>query len=358
MIYGPAYKGIPLASTTAISFYEKFSNNVPFCFNRKEIKDHGEGGDTFGSKIKNRVIIIDDVISAGTSIKESLDIIDNNGGITVGAIVAVDRQERGQGEKSAIEEAKTKFRIKIISIINLDNIISYISVNDNLREHVQAINIYREEYGTLGVWLNNDSHIIIVTGISDKNLMYKKLSKFIILIPLIGIALNSGVSARMKCWTNDEGIKECGDKVPPEYTQQGYQEISKGGIVREEKERVKTKKELEEAKKEAASIARKKQEQEIKKAHDKMLLKTFTDVAEIEETRDQKINSVQSTIRITEKRIIKLEKQLEDEDNKDSVNEKITENQIFIQKKIDEQETIRKTYSKYIKRFKELKGLK
>ncbi len=104
-------------------------------------------------------------------------------------------------------------------------------------------------------------------------------SLHLIIFLMLGIfILVSNSHARMKCWTNSDGVKECGDKVPPEYTQQGYQEISKGGIVREEKERVKTKKELEEAKKEAASIARKKQEQEIKKAHDKMLLKTFTDI--------------------------------------------------------------------------------
>ena len=149
MIYGPAYKGIPLASTMAISFHEIFGKNYPFCFNRKEIKDHGEGGFTFGAEIQNRVIIIDDVISAGTSINESINIIQPKGGVVVGAIVAVNRQERGEGKKSAIQEAEEKFNIKIISIINLNDIITYIGEHDAYKKHLKSLNHYIQQYGEI-----------------------------------------------------------------------------------------------------------------------------------------------------------------------------------------------------------------
>lgn len=204
--------------------------------------------------------------------------------------------------------------------------------------------------------------------------MNKKLLNLIIFFMLCEMILANHVSARMKCWTNSEGIKECGDKIPPEYTQQGYQEISKGGVVLEEKERIKTKEELKKAKKEAAIIAREKDEERNKKAHDKMLLETFASIEEIEAARDQKIEAVESTIKITQKRIIKLQYLLDDELNENTVNkqidgenkkfnnaeslkEQIFDNKKFIKNKIDEQGKIKKTYLEYISRFKKLKGL-
>lgn len=147
MIYGPAYKGIPLASTMAIAFQEQYQINYPFCFNRKEAKDHGEGGITFGSDIHGRVLIIDDVISAGTSIRESVDIITHNGGTTVGAVIAVDRQERGQGEQSAIQEVEQVHKIKVISIISLEQIIRYLSDHGQMKDHLAEINAYKAQYG-------------------------------------------------------------------------------------------------------------------------------------------------------------------------------------------------------------------
>ena len=128
MIYGPAYKGIPLASTMTIAFQETHQTNYPFCFNRKEIKDHGEGGITFGADIQGKVLIIDDVISAGTSIRESIEIIDTKGGTTVGAVVAVDRQERGQGSLSAIQEVEQLHNIQVTCIISLEHIIAYLNI--------------------------------------------------------------------------------------------------------------------------------------------------------------------------------------------------------------------------------------
>ena len=204
--------------------------------------------------------------------------------------------------------------------------------------------------------------------------MNKKLLNLIIFFMLCEMILANHVSARMKCWTNSEGIKECGDKIPPEYTQQGYQELSKGGIVIEEKERIKTKEELEKAKKEAAIIAREEEKERNKKIHDKMLLETFTSIKEIETTLDQKIEAVKSTIKITKKRIIKLQYLLDDElnqnsldkqidgedkkfNNAESLKEQISDNKKFIKNKIDEQGKIKKMYMEYIARFKKLKGL-
>ncbi len=147
MIYGPAYKGIPLASTMAIAFQEIHNANYPFCFNRKEIKDHGEGGITFGADINGRVLIIDDVISAGTSIRESMEIISTKGGTTVGAVVAVDRQERGQGERSAIQEVEQLYKIKVISIVSLEHIIAYLDEHGEMQVHLDAIKAYENQYG-------------------------------------------------------------------------------------------------------------------------------------------------------------------------------------------------------------------
>ena len=204
--------------------------------------------------------------------------------------------------------------------------------------------------------------------------MNKKLLNLIIFFMLCEMILANHVSARMKCWTNSEGIKECGDKIPPEYIQQGYQELSKGGVILKEKERIKTKEELKQAKKEAAITAREEEKERNKKARDKMLLETFSNIEEIETARDQKIEAVESTIKITKKRIIKLQYLLDDElnqnsidkqingedkkfNNAESLKEQIFNNKKFIKNKIDEQGKIKKMYMEYIARFKKLKGL-
>ena len=146
MIFGPAYKGISLASSIAIALSQK-GKNVPFCFNRKEIKDHGEGGKVIGAQIKGKVLIVDDVISAGTSITESVKLISDLGGAPCGIIVAIDRQEKGQSNLSAIQEMEAKYAIPIISIINLDEIKKYLIDNEGLGENLRAIEKYQNQYG-------------------------------------------------------------------------------------------------------------------------------------------------------------------------------------------------------------------
>jgi len=146
MLFGPAYKGIPLVSAISIAFSE-IGNNYPFCFNRKEAKDHGEGGNLIGSPLSGRVLIIDDVISAGTSICESVDFICATGAKPCGVIIALDRMERGNNGLSAIQEIQKMYDIPVISIINLDNLVNYLRDRDDLALNLRAIENYRTQYG-------------------------------------------------------------------------------------------------------------------------------------------------------------------------------------------------------------------
>ncbi len=149
VLFGPAYKGIPLASTTAVALANAYNINKPYCFNRKEAKDHGEGGSIVGAKLTGDVLIIDDVITAGTAIREAAAIIADNGARLCGIAVAMDRQERGTGALSAIQEIEESYQIKIVSIIGLQDIIDYLTKanSEDLQQHLGAIVSYREEYG-------------------------------------------------------------------------------------------------------------------------------------------------------------------------------------------------------------------
>ena len=148
LIYGPAYKGIPLAAVTAAALYEQHGRDLPYAFNRKEAKDHGEGGRIVGHPLAgHKVLIIDDVISAGTSVRESLDIIAADQATPAGVVIALDRQERGQGERSAIEEVETDHGIPVAAIITLADLIEYLEEQPPLRDALERILAYRERYG-------------------------------------------------------------------------------------------------------------------------------------------------------------------------------------------------------------------
>ena len=146
MLFGPAYKGIPLVSGTAIALAEQ-GVNVPFCYNRKEAKDHGEGGTIVGTKLSGRVLIIDDVISAGTSVSESIKLIRAAGAEPCGVVIALDRMERGQGELSAVQEVQHNYNIPVVSIANLDDLLGYLSHETDLLQNHQATQKYRDKYG-------------------------------------------------------------------------------------------------------------------------------------------------------------------------------------------------------------------
>jgi orotate phosphoribosyltransferase len=146
VLFGPAYKGIPLATATAMALNDSFNRNVPYSFNRKEAKTHGEGGNIVGHPLEGDILIIDDVITAGTAIREAQDIIAANGATTKGVIVALDRQEKGKGELSAIQEIEKNFGISVTSIINLSHLITYLK-GQNDATLIDKIEAYREQYG-------------------------------------------------------------------------------------------------------------------------------------------------------------------------------------------------------------------
>jgi orotate phosphoribosyltransferase len=149
MLFGPAYKGIPLASAVAMSLADDHNINMPYCFNRKEAKDHGEGGTTFGAPLKGKIMIIDDVISAGTSVNLSVEIIKQAGATSAGVTIALDRQERGEDKLSAVQEVEQRHQIKVISIITLENMIEYLEKTPSMVENLDKIRQYRESYGAI-----------------------------------------------------------------------------------------------------------------------------------------------------------------------------------------------------------------
>ncbi|MEA3588169.1 orotate phosphoribosyltransferase [Pseudidiomarina sp. 1APP75-27a] len=147
VLFGPAYKGIPITTAAAIALYDGYQKDVPYCFNRKEKKDHGEGGNLVGSPLSGKVMLVDDVITAGTAIRESMDIVSANNAELAGVLIALDRQEKGQGELSAIQEVEQDFNTKVISIVKLNDVISYIEKSPELAEHLEAVTAYRAKFG-------------------------------------------------------------------------------------------------------------------------------------------------------------------------------------------------------------------
>ena len=147
VLYGPAYKGIPLAAVTAAALYDQHGRDVAYAFNRKEAKDHGEGGVIVGHALEGRVLIIDDVISAGTSVRESMDIIAQLGAKAAGVVIALDRQEKGQGELSAIQDVERDYNIPVAGIVKLQDLVSFLEEKGNAPDQLQAIRDYREKYG-------------------------------------------------------------------------------------------------------------------------------------------------------------------------------------------------------------------
>ena len=147
LIFGPAYKGIPLGAAVAISLADSYHQDVPYCFNRKEEKDHGEGGSTFGAPLVGRVLIVDDVISAGTSIGEAMAIIESKKAQAAGVMISLDRQERGRNKLSATDEVRRRYGIPVHSIVTLVNIIEFLEESGDCGAEIDAITRYRSQYG-------------------------------------------------------------------------------------------------------------------------------------------------------------------------------------------------------------------
>ena len=147
VLFGPAYKGIPIATTTAVALADSHGLDVPYCFNRKEAKNHGEGGNLVGSPLEGKVMLVDDVITAGTAIRESMTLIEQQQASLSGVLIALDRQERGKGELSAIQEVERDFNTQVISIVSLADVVAYLSENGGHEAQINGINAYRERYG-------------------------------------------------------------------------------------------------------------------------------------------------------------------------------------------------------------------
>lgn len=147
VLFGPAYKGIPLAAATAISLSRDYAKEAPYAFNRKEAKSHGEGGNIVGTPLRGRVMIIDDVITAGTAIRESVEMIQSAGATPAGVLIALDRQERGQGKLSAIQEVESTLGLPVVSIVNLGQILDYLKQTPELEQQAAQVAAYRQRYG-------------------------------------------------------------------------------------------------------------------------------------------------------------------------------------------------------------------
>ena len=147
VLFGPAYKGITLAAATSVALAEHHGIDVPYCFNRKEAKAHGEGGTLVGAPLEGKVLIIDDVITAGTAIREVMSIVEQVGAHAAGVVIGLDRKERGKTEKSAIQEVEQEFKIPVASIIDIDDILHYLKAKPEHNDLVAEIDKYRQDYG-------------------------------------------------------------------------------------------------------------------------------------------------------------------------------------------------------------------
>jgi len=147
LLFGPAYKGIPIATTTAVALADHHQRDVPYCFNRKEAKTHGEGGNLVGAKLQGKVMLVDDVITAGTAIREAMTIIQAHGAQLAGVLIALDRQERGQAELSAIQEVERDYHTKVVAIITLNDLVTYLAEQADQSANLAAIKQYQANFG-------------------------------------------------------------------------------------------------------------------------------------------------------------------------------------------------------------------
>ena len=147
VVFGPAYKGIPIGTTVSVALFNRYGVDKPVCFNRKETKDHGEGGNLIGSPLQGKILLVDDVITAGTAIRESMELIDANNAELAAVLIALNRKERGKGELSAIQEVERDYQCRVLSIIDLDDLMQFIEQDPRYTAHLPAMRAYRAEFG-------------------------------------------------------------------------------------------------------------------------------------------------------------------------------------------------------------------
>ena len=147
VVFGPAYKGIPIGTSVSVALFNRYGIDKPVCFNRKEVKDHGEGGNLIGSPLQGKILLVDDVITAGTAIRESMELISANQAELAAVLIALNRKERGKGELSAIQEVERDYQCKVLSIIDLDDLMQFIEQDPRYSSHLPEMRAYRAEFG-------------------------------------------------------------------------------------------------------------------------------------------------------------------------------------------------------------------
>ena len=147
VVFGPAYKGIPIGTSVSVALFNRYGIDKPVCFNRKEVKDHGEGGNLIGSPLQGKILLVDDVITAGTAIRESMELISTNQAELAAVLIALNRKERGKGELSAIQEVERDYQCQVLSIINLDDLMQFIEQDPRYSSHLPEMRAYRAEFG-------------------------------------------------------------------------------------------------------------------------------------------------------------------------------------------------------------------
>ena len=147
VVFGPAYKGIPIGTSCSVALFNRYGIDKPVCFNRKEVKDHGEGGNLIGSPLQGKILLVDDVITAGTAIRESMELISANKAELAAVLIALNRKERGKGELSAIQEVERDYQCQVLSIIDLDDLMQFIEQDPRYSSHLPEMRAYRAEFG-------------------------------------------------------------------------------------------------------------------------------------------------------------------------------------------------------------------
>lgn len=147
VVFGPAYKGIPIGTSVSVALFNRYGIDKPVCFNRKEVKDHGEGGNLIGSPLQGKILLVDDVITAGTAIRESMELISANQAELASVLIALNRKERGKGELSAIQEVERDYQCQVLSIIDLDDLMQFIEQDPRYSSHLPEMRAYRAEFG-------------------------------------------------------------------------------------------------------------------------------------------------------------------------------------------------------------------
>jgi len=278
--FGPAYKGILLAATTVVALSDEYGKSIPYCFNRKEAKNHGEGGTLVGAPLKGRVLIIDDVITAGTAIREVMETLTAQNTLPVAVVVGLDRKEKGCGGISAIQEVEAEFGISVVSIVSIDDIIEYLS-RDPMKENVvRQIENYRANYGVWSMYMSRQF-------ISQYKFWLLLLMVASLLAPVL---VEADLLYRYR---NSEGVVVINNTVPAEYVTNGYDILSSNGQLLDRVHALEEGVDIKGAR-EAGIMAA------LQEDEDNFLLRSYSSVSEIEIARDRKLTLLDRAVESTE----------------------------------------------------------